>query len=412
MNLLERISRNVGWSMVSEMLGKGLLFFTSIYLARILGAGRFGIFTFAQATTQYFWLAADMGITMYGIREIARHREDRARIINSLLTLRIMSGLIVFALYSISLIFFDMPVVNRLTYLGCGFYLLTYATYPDWILKGLEKFKHISLGSIAASSFFLIAIFSVVKASGNPAAAAIAWSLSFLFGTASLMYVLKKLFGISYRPSFDYREWIRHLRESIFFTISGGLIVTYQYFPILILKVFYTSYEVGIFSAPYKIVTGAGTFGLLVAMAYYPIFSDLFQRDKATFFKAHARFRNIMLVAGAAIGAVCMIYGKNIVEFVFGIQYMESVVLFKTLVWLIPLYLLRYSYGTVLMATGFQRIHNIATIGGASCMAISGLLLIPKFGAMGSAISLVVSETVFVTFLISFFYMKLNRPYK
>lgn len=87
----KRVASNFLWSIVSEAIAKCVFFITTIYLARTLGVSNFGLFTLAQTITLYFWLAVDLGINMYGIREIAKDKENAEKIINPLLTLRIPS---------------------------------------------------------------------------------------------------------------------------------------------------------------------------------------------------------------------------------------------------------------------------------------------------------------------------------
>lgn len=387
-----RIISNLSWSVVSEAVAKGIAFFTNIYLARTLGVSNFGIFTFAQTITFYIWLAVDLGISMYGIREIAKDKKGVENIINPLLTIRIFSGIVFFSLYMAFLSFIPIPTHKRLVFIGSGLYLITYSLYTDWIFKGLEKFKFIALGSFVSSSVFLISILYFVRNSNGLIIASFIWSLSIFLGSLSLFYFLQRILGIKYIPSFDIKVWLFHLKESIYFSVSGGLMAIYQYLPILYLSIFFTSHEVGLFSAPYRIIIAIATAGYIIPMAFYPVFSELYLRDRDEFRKTHVRFQKIMLFLGIPAGVTGFLLGKEIITLLFGNQYIESTLVFKILIWLIPLYFLRYTYGSILLACGLQRLHNIATFIGALCMSITGLFLVPAYNITGGAISLLLSE--------------------
>ena len=178
-----RITSNFGWSIVSEAVGKGVFFVTNIYLARTLGVSNFGLFTLAQTLTLYFWLAVDLGTSMYGIREIAKYKNGAEEIINSLLTLRITMSLIVFAIYTVFLFFFDMPVMKKLVFAGAGLYLITYSFYTDWVLKGLEKFRYIAFGSFVSSAIFFGGAVYLVRSCEDVVLASFVWDISYFFGS-------------------------------------------------------------------------------------------------------------------------------------------------------------------------------------------------------------------------------------
>ncbi len=402
--ITKRLVSNFGWSIVSEAIGKGVFFITNIYLARTLGVENFGLFTLAQTITFYFWFAVDLGTNMYGIREIAKNKEHAEKIINPLLTLRITSGLVVFFIYVTSLFFFNMPMVNKLTFAGCGIYLLTYSFYTDWILKGFEKFKFIAFGSLVSSSIFLSGTLFLVKGNKDVATASFVWSLSFLLGSMTLFYLLHKKIHIKIRFYFDTRSWFFHLKESIYFMTSSSLFAISQFIPILLLSIFFTKYEVGLFSAVYRVNTTISNAVILIPTAFYPIFSELYMRDKIGFRKTHNQFKNFMIVIGFFVGIIGTFFAEHIVSFLLGNQYMGGINVFKMLCWLIALNFLRFVYGPTLLSIGLQKLHNIATLTSAVTTFILGMILIPKFSILGAAMSLLSSEALLVMMLAVIFY--------
>jgi O-antigen/teichoic acid export membrane protein len=409
-SIFQRVSSNFGWSVVSEGITKGVFFVTNIYLARILGVSSFGIFTLAQTITWYFWLAVDLGTNMYGIREIAKNKENAEEIIDPLLTLRITAGFIVFSLYTASLLLLNIPVIQKLTFIGCGFYLLTYSLYTDWILKGLEKFKYIVFGSSVSSLFFLITTISVVKENNDLVVASFIWSFSYFLGGVSLLFFLYRKLGVKYKPSFELGVWFSHVRESIYFAISGSLMVLYQYLPILLLSLFFTTYEVGIFSAPYRVVFAIVSIGFYMPMAFYPVISEQhIEEDK--FRRIHKKLQRIMLILGFPIGIIGTIFGENIVNLLFGKNYFESEYIFKILIWLVPLYFMRYSCGIPLNAAGGQKLHVIASSFCLLLMILIGLFSTIWFGPEGCAAALILSEIAFILALHYLLGKKMREKY-
>ncbi len=401
-SVAERVISNFAWSMLSESTGKGLFFITTLYLARTLGVENFGIFTLAQTFTFYFWGAVDLGTNMYGIREIAKNKVGVEAIINPLLTLRITVGFAVFLLYALSLSLIDMPEVKRLVFTGCGLYLLTYAFYPDWIFKGLENFRYISLGSLASSLFFLAATLSFVRGGQNLITASFVWSVSYLLGSSVLFYCLLRKLGIRFRPDFNFKSWRMHLRESVFFQLSGTLIMLTQYVPVLLLGLFFNDYTVGLFSAPYRIVVFVCHSGFLIMMSVYPVLSDLHDRDNGRFIKTQLSFLKLMLPAGLSLAIIGTVFGDFIVKTALGEQYLQASGVFKLIVWLIPIYFIRYVYGTSLQITGKQRLHTASSFAGLLIMVTVGVLLTFNLGLKGAAATILLSESTCLAMILYF----------
>ena len=376
-SIAQRVASNFGWSVVSEAIGKGVFFFTNIYLARTLGVSNYGLFTLAQTITYYFWLGVDLGTNMYGIREIAKDKENAESIVNTLLTIRLAAGTIIFTLYAFFLFLYNMPILYKLTFVGCGLYLLTYAFYTDWVLKGLEKFRLIAFGSFVSSLTFLIGILILVKNKDHVIIASVIWSISFLIGGISLFFVLYKKLNIKYKPSFQLKIWLLHLKESIHFTIAGGLSIAYQYLPILLLGILFSKHDIGIFSVSYRTISSFSAPGFLVATALYPTVSELYYKDKKEFKRTGKNFLILMLALGLPVGFLGFIFGDKIILILFGSKYMDSIIIFRILIWLIPLQFIRYKYSTSLRSTEYQKLQFIPIIIGLITLSIF-VLIFPK----------------------------------
>jgi len=246
-NIGKRVAGNFTWMMLSEAIGKGVFFVTNIYLARTLGVEDFGLFTIAQTVIYFLWVVVDLGTNMYGIREIAKHKGDSTETINSLLSLRISSGVLIFLIYSLVVLLSGMTAGNRYVFLGSGLYLITYSFFTDWVFKGLERFSFLAFGCVLSSVLFLVGTFLFVKSGDDVAYAAFIWSLSYLVGSTSLIYFLYSKLGFRFRPNFNLRVWLGHFRESFYFIVSGSLMGAYKFFPILLLSFFLLTMRLGSF---------------------------------------------------------------------------------------------------------------------------------------------------------------------
>jgi len=74
MNTVQRIAKNTGVLLVSQIASYILGFFFVMYTARYLGAAGFGILSFALAFTGIFGVFADLGLSTLTIGEVARDK--------------------------------------------------------------------------------------------------------------------------------------------------------------------------------------------------------------------------------------------------------------------------------------------------------------------------------------------------
>lgn len=344
---------------------------------------------------------------MYGIREIAKDKHNAQNIVNELLTIRIVAGTIVFSLYSLSLfLFFELSNMQKITFGACALYLLTYSFYTDWVLKGLEKFKLVAFGNIVTSLVFLGGIFFFVKTSNDIVATSFIWSLSFLAGSVSLILILYNKTTIKYKLTLNFRNWLRHLKGSIFFTLSGASNNLSRTLPILLLSLLTSTHEVGLFAAPYRCINSICNVGALLPVAFYPVLSDSYFNDSHTFFRIRGLLFKIMFAIGLLISLAGLFYGDKLIYLLFGHEYQGSIIALKLLVCMVFIIFVRYSFGIPILAMGLERSRAVAASAGLLMSLVSGFLLIPRYSVNGASICLLLSEGTTLGILIYIFHKK------
>jgi len=81
MSVARRIARNTGLLMIASLFTNIMAFVWTLYTARYLGTVGFGILSAALALTGIFSVLADLGLSTYSTREVARAREKTAEIL-------------------------------------------------------------------------------------------------------------------------------------------------------------------------------------------------------------------------------------------------------------------------------------------------------------------------------------------
>lgn len=158
-----KVIRNYLYNAGYQVLNLLVPFITVPYIARILGPRGVGINSYTNSIITYFLLLGTLGITMYGNREIAYHRdnlEERSRIFWEIEFLQIIT--ISFS-YLLFLIFNSFQVQYKIYFLLQSIWIVSGAVNISWLFMGLEDFKKTVLRNILVKVVSLISIFLFVR---------------------------------------------------------------------------------------------------------------------------------------------------------------------------------------------------------------------------------------------------------
>jgi O-antigen/teichoic acid export membrane protein len=136
------------------------------YAAHILGPAGIGKVQFVLSFAQYFALFAALGIPIYGIKEIAKNRDNPKKlaiVFTELTSIFLITSILLSLVYVIVLFNFQFFSSERSLYLYAGVLILLNFSYTDWYYAGIEEFKGITLRSVVIKLISLILLYTLVK---------------------------------------------------------------------------------------------------------------------------------------------------------------------------------------------------------------------------------------------------------
>jgi O-antigen/teichoic acid export membrane protein len=140
------------------------------YVSRVLGPEGIGKVQFAFSFSQYFAMIAGFGIPIYGMKEIARYKNDfegRSRVFTELTTIYVLTSICMSVLYLSAIYLFPYFSTNRDMYLAALCMVLLGCTYIEWAYTGMEEFKSIALRSVLFKLIGLALMYIFVKNSDD-----------------------------------------------------------------------------------------------------------------------------------------------------------------------------------------------------------------------------------------------------
>ncbi|WP_203649323.1 flippase [Secundilactobacillus yichangensis] len=165
---------------------------TTPYISRVLGPHGVGINTLTNSTTQYFTLLATLGLGFYGQRQIAYKRDDKVELSKNFWEIEILSiftTVVSLLLFTVFLII-DGEYIKY--YLAQSFLILACAADISWLFMGLENFKVTVLRNFVVKFFSVILIFAFVRTKEDIFNYILIISGTTLLGNLSLWPYLKK----------------------------------------------------------------------------------------------------------------------------------------------------------------------------------------------------------------------------
>lgn len=160
------LAKNSIFNIIYTILNLAYPLITSIYVSRVILSDGVGKVAFAQSIVSYFVTVASLGLPIYGLREVAKERENNYKLnllFTELFSINGIATTVALALY-VGLIFLFEPFKSLIyLYLSCGLLIVFNYFNVDWFYKGLEEYGYILIRSLVVKILSLVALFVFVR---------------------------------------------------------------------------------------------------------------------------------------------------------------------------------------------------------------------------------------------------------
>ena len=376
---------------------------TFSYLARVLSPDGFGVIGFATAFVSYFVLIVNYGFETYGIREIAKSPINRHKLVDSILTIRIITSIGVFIVLLICTIVLKKDFITKIAILLSGINLFATAFSLNWYFHGIQKMGYSSVSQILASIFSLILVFLLVKDKADVLLSIAITGLSAIVNSLMLIISYNKSFG---RFSFQLdKNFIKKIiPDSTPLALSSIMIAIYYNFDMIMLGFMKSDYEVGIYNAAVKIFLIGNVSYILIMKSFFPTFAEIGFSFTNKFYRNFRKYFFSMISVGVFTTIILYLLSSQLIHILFGRMYDSSVYPLKILAMNSALVCINIIFGNPLLAWGKQNIYLIIVGIGATTNILMNLILIQHFSYLGAALATLISETAVFLGLVIVYY--------
>lgn len=363
------------------------------YLARTLGAAGLGEYSFALSLATYFSAFTNLGINLYGQRQIAylknKSKQEYSKAFWELIFLRCFTGLISIALYYLFVVRLNH---SHLLSIILSFEILYVVFDVTWLYQGFENFKIIVVRNFIVRFLSIIAIFAFVREPSHLYRYAIILSGANFLGALSMWCSLK-----NYITLIPLRELhvFSHLRGAFALYLPQIAIQVYTVLDKTMLGLIVKSnYENGYYDQAHKVVNILIMVVTALGPVMMPRISNLFaNRDRKAIENYIGKSFHLVWMISLPIVFGVLSVSDVFVTFFFGKGFDKVVILLSLFSFIIiPIGVSNIIGIQYLLPTGRERSFTISVTIGAMVNFALNYFFIQWWQSIGATISSIVAE--------------------
>lgn len=366
---------------------------TTPYTSRVLGVAGIGQSSYCATIVSYFVLFGQLGLNLYGRREVAIVHDDNEKLgllFRQLMLIRGILFCIIGVLFSITVSLIDERY--RVLLLIYGLSIMANLFDITWLFQGFEEFKIITIRNFLVKVLCVFGIFIFVRSSKD--------LYVFAFLTAGMEVVSQLSLWLGCRDKigkniFKWNGISHHLKMALIMFAPQVIVSIYTMADKLMLGMMTTDVEVGLYTQSEKLVKMALTIISSMGMVIMPVIARMYtegrtQNEIALTLEKTSRwvwFLGLPIIAGLcgmARGFTNLFFGKGYEEVALLMCVISPIIVF---IGLSDVFGMQF-----LVPTNRMKEYIISTVTGAVSNILINMLLIEKFGALGASIGTVIAE--------------------
>ncbi len=384
------ITRAIGALVGSELIARTAAFAATAVLARRLGPDGFGIIGFAVALSGYLALAVNSGLHDVGSREVTRAPAQAVGLYSSVATVRLFLAVGCMVILAGVAWVIPKPPVTSLVVLLYGLSFFSLAVDPTWVFKGLERPLLAGAGLVVSQVIYALGVVLLIQEPSDVTRVPVLQFAGELTAATGLCLLLFR----HGRPRVALADGWRLLQRAGYLSLARMLRTLVISSDILLLGFLTTDYQVGLYSAAYRVAFLLMAVAGSISAAYMPSYTRVIQGDNAGVRRLVETSLSMALLIGAPLVAGVIVTARPLVAVLFGSEYAGATTAVQLLACSVGILFLNWCLSNVLIAAHRTRLY--AAIHGMSAVLniLLNLFLIPQFGIEGAAAATLVAEAI------------------
>lgn len=387
--------RNSTSYLVADAVIKLLSFVFNVYVVRLLGDERFGLYSTVLAYVGIFSIIGDLGMTQYATREIARGRRKADELFWNLLTIRMVLGVVatIFIIASAAFVAgYQASMIWGILIACIGFFAHAFWGPVSIILIGHERVDYASVLGIIIQLFFIgvgtwvllegYTFYGLIVASyiGAPVAA--------LIGVVYIKRSNLATFKVHISPG----DWLSLLKYSLPFALITFAILAAKDLDTVLLSLWRSPEEVGWYKAAYNLIFKLLFIKGALLSTLTPQMSRYYGVSKSRVAKTFNSSFKILWAFSFPIAVGTTLLAEPLVVWLYTDEFVRSSLVLAILIWALPLLNLSSLCGSVTTATDKEKKAARVYVLAALLNLVANFIVVPIWGYIGAAVVTVITE--------------------
>lgn len=412
-------------TLIFSVLASIVAYFTRIFLARTLTPESYGLFYAVFTVILFLLFFRDLGMGQALVKYIAeflvQKKYDSVKTaISSVFVWQVLSSTVVVLILFFSADYLALHYFKNLQAAFILKILLFYVLFSIFFLitkqifQGYKEMSFYSSLELAKNTVVLILIFIFSKIGFPQNSPVFAYALVCPIVVILYLPFLRRFKLLSYKIKnfFPVSKKIALFGVPVFATAIGGRLVSY--IDTIILTYFGTLTEVGIYNVVLPSALIFLFFGRAIASVTFPISSELWvKEDTKRLSQGVIMIHKYVFVLTIPLIMTIVAYSKFFITTFFGAEYASGSLALQILLIGVQLYVVASINNNIISGIGKPAVVTKIILFSAAINIILNLILIPRFGIEGAAIT--TSFSYLVTLLLSTYkvtrFVKIKNPF-
>lgn len=391
-------TKKVAYNTIVQMIGRGIITIISLgilwYLARYLGVEGYGQYTLIFAYLALFGIFVDFGLFLLQVRAITKEPEKESYILGNIFGLKLTLSVLVFACaIGVSYLVYDNPLITTGILIGAiSQATLTLALVPTSLFQARLQMQKVTLiNVITRIVYFGLILWGIntnVGLLGIVGIVAVSNLLNFFAQWIWASHISKII------PLFDFKYWLSFMKEALPVGVVIILAMIYFRIDMVMLGAMQSSYDVGIYGAPYKVVEVILTIPTIFMSSVFPIMTRALVDNKERALRIFRKSFDFMSLTALPLAFGALMVGTPLMVLVAGEDFVASGLVIKLLIWAVALSFFVATFNYSIIAADKQKVLVLPYLIATIFNVVANFIVIPIYSYTGAAITTIATEVI------------------
>lgn len=405
----QKIARNLLWAMTGKIVTLLGSFLVGIIVARYLGPEQYGIMSYVISYIAIFQVVANFGLEGIEIREEAKEGANRDVLVGTAFALKCMLAVLTIGLIGVSVMITEQESYVR-------WLIMLYSV--SMILNSFSAIRNYFTALIWNEYVVKTEIMRTIIGAGVKIVlllckASLVWFIAALLFDAFLIasgYVAayqKKIASIR-KWCFDKATARYYIIQSFPLFLSAVMTIIYMKIDQLMIGNMLSKTSTGIYAVACTFVDICIFIPTILSQTITPVLVTNYEHDQTIYRQKSQIFMNIATWICILITIFISLSSPLIIRYSYGLQYIAAVPVLQLLAFRIIGVANAQISGQLIIIEHTQKYAILRNIAGCIVCIVLNLILLPRYGLIGAAISAV--ATSLVAGMIIHFFIPAYRP--